>query len=108
MTNRQAATLASRLLCAWFIYSAVLDLSIIPNLVTALSQGLFLPSVLNNPTIGSRIERTFVVAALAGLFRLGVNIAAAIFFYRSDPALIRFLTGGASDPEMSETSEAVG
>lgn len=36
---------------------------------------------------------------LGDLFRLGINTAAAIFFYRCGPGLIRFLTGGVPDEE---------
>jgi hypothetical protein len=41
-----------------------------------------------------------LMGVLGDLFRLGINAAAAIFFYRGGPGLIRFLTGDVPDEEI--------
>jgi hypothetical protein len=39
---------------------------------------------------------------LGMLLRVGIDVAAAIFFYRCDPWLMRFLTGGESEADAGE------
>ena len=39
MTNRQAAVLASRIFCVWFVYNAVSNLAILPNFIGSLHEG---------------------------------------------------------------------
>lgn len=101
MTNRQAAVLTSRIFCVWFIYNAVSNLAILPNFITSLQQGSTYSSVLTS------FQRSMLMNLLATLFRLGVDVAAAIFFYRCGPALIGFLTGDESDPDSNEAKAAL-
>jgi hypothetical protein len=98
MTNRQAAVLASRVFCVWFIYNAVSNLAILPNFLGSLHQGYGYSSTVAG-RFASQFERSMLMNALADLFRLGVDIAAAIFFYRCDAGLLRFLTGDTPDLE---------
>lgn len=105
MTNRQAAVLASRIFCVWFIYNAVSNLAMLPNLLSSLHEGFGYSSTIAG-RLASRFDRSMLMIALGDLFRIGVDVAAAIFFYRCDAGLIRFLTGNASDPEGSEIGEA--
>ncbi len=59
------------------------------------------PSGVSAP-VAARVEVTLMISALTGLFRLCANTAAAIFFYRTGPRLVRFLTGGESEPASTE------
>ena len=102
MTSRQAAVIASRVLCVWFIYEAVTGLWSIPALIVlALEQSSRLHA-LNVDRIGYGAEWGLLLPALTGVIRLIVNAALAIFFYRSSSGLIRFLTAGEADPETTE------
>jgi hypothetical protein len=105
MSNRQAAVLASRIICAWFIYSAVLDLAAIPKLISVIMQeGYWLANIFKDSSVVGRIERTVFISSLSDLIYLLVNVAAAIFFYRGGPRLIRFLTGENKKEELLETT----
>ena len=102
MTNRQVAVLACRVFCVWFAYNAILDLTLLPNFISLLQQGSAFSSFADRRGgIGARagFERSMLVNVLGALFRLGINTAAAILFYRCDASLIRFLTGGVPDGE---------
>jgi hypothetical protein len=105
MTNREAAMIASRIFCVWFIYQAILDLWAIPSIVFALMQGSILSGV--NPSVAARVERTLMVSSLTDLFRFAANTVAAIFFYRCSARLIRFLTGAETDFEPNEAEAAL-
>jgi hypothetical protein len=102
MTNKQAVALVSRFFCVWFVYSAVLDLTAAPNLLAFIRLSSLPPSDLRN--IFSQFERTLWMSSLSSALHLLVNIAAAIFFYRCRPWLIRFLTGDdAQEKSLSTT-----
>ena len=94
MTNRQAAVLASRIFCVWFVYNAVSNLAILPNFLASLQQGYAYSSA------SARFERSMLMNVFADFFRLGIDVAAAIFFYRCDSWLMRFLSG---DPDSERT-----
>jgi hypothetical protein len=98
MTNRQAAVLTSRIFCVWFIYNAVSNLAILPNFLGSLHQGYGYSSTVAG-RFASRFDQMMLMNVLADLFRLSFDIAAAIFFYRCGPWLIRFLTGSESDAD---------
>ena len=103
MTNRQAAVLASRILCVWFAYNAIVSLIFLPNFLSLLQQGSAYSSFAGRRgAIGSSagFERNMLMGVLGDLFRLCLNAGAAIFFYRSGPGLIRFLTGDVPDEEI--------
>jgi hypothetical protein len=95
MTNRQAATLASRIFCVWFIYNAVSSLILLPNLFALIQQTGSAYSAFGDRGFAgaARAQRTMLVNTWVDLARLCIDIAAAIFFYRCGPGLIRFLTG---------------
>lgn len=102
MTNRQVAVLASRVFCVWFAYNAIVNLTLLPNFLSLLQQGsAFSTFADRRGATGARagFERNMLMGVLGDFFRLGINTAAAIFFYRCDPGLIRFLTGGGPDEE---------
>lgn len=98
MTNRQAAVLASRIFCVWFIYNAVSNLAILPNFVGSLQQSSYLPA-------SARFERSMLMNVFADLFRLGIDVAAAILFYRCDTWLLRFMTGSDIHAERTEADD---
>jgi len=101
MTNRQAAVLASRIFCVWFIYNAVVNLAILPNFLSSLHLGYGYSSTIAGRFV-SRFDRSMLWNALADLFRLGIDTAAAILFYRCDARLISFLMGGTSNVQSIE------
>ena len=105
MTNRQAAVLTSRIFCVWFIYNAVSNLAILPNFLGSLHQGYGYSSTVAG-RFASRFDQMMLMNVLAGLFRLSFDVAAAIFFYRCDARLIRFLTGAAPDAEPAANDAA--
>ena len=98
MTNRQAAVLASRVFCVWFIYNAVSNLAILPNFLGSLHQGYGYSSTVAG-RFASHFDRLMLMNVLADLIRLGVDVAAAIFFYRCDPWLMCFLTGAPGEEQ---------
>ena len=102
MTNRQAAVLASRIFCVWFIYNAVINLAVLPSILASLQQGYVFSSL--QQSYASRFERTMLMNALGDLLRLGINFAAAIFFYRCDAWLIGFLIGDPPDAQRTEAN----
>jgi hypothetical protein len=102
MTNRQVAVLASRIFCVWFAYNAIVSLTFLPNFLSLLQQGSAISTFADRRgaiRAGAGFERSMLMNVLGDLFRLGINTAAAIFFYRCGPGLIRFLTGGVPDEE---------
>ena len=103
MTNKQGAVLASRIFCVWFIYNAVSNLAILPNFLGSLHQGYGYSSTVAG-RFASRFDQLMLMNVLADLFRLSFDVAAAIFFYRCGPWLIRFLTGA---PEEDRTEADV-
>jgi hypothetical protein len=105
MTSRQAAVIASRVLCVWFIYEAVVEAVYLPSfIIIALEQSARLHSAVNAFGRGYPSNWDFLLNPLGGLFHLILNIALAVFFYRGGPGLIRFLTGD----EVDSDSVAVG
>jgi hypothetical protein len=102
MTNRQAAVLASRIFCVWFIYNAVLSLAALPNLIALFQESNAYSSVLARIGSSGLHERTMMMNVLVDLFRVCVNATAAVFLYRCGPGLIRFLTGDESDIATNE------
>ena len=105
MTNRQATVLASRIFCVWFIYNAVSNLAILPNFIGSLHEG-YGYSLTVAGRFASRFDRLMLMNVLADLFRLSFDIGAAIFFYRCDAGLIRFLTGDTPDAESTANDVA--
>lgn len=87
----------------WFIYSAALNLSGLPSLIGLLLQrnvySILFPG---SHGVGQRFEQTLLFGGLGDLFRLSIDIAVAIFFYRCGPWLIRFLTGEVVESEVSD------
>jgi hypothetical protein len=98
MTNRQAAVLASRIFCVWFVYNALSSLAILPNFLSSLHEGFGYSSTVAG-RFASRFDRSMLMNSLAVLFRTGVDIGAAIIFYRCDTKLLCFLTGDSKPAE---------
>jgi hypothetical protein len=76
---------------------------LLPNFLSLLQQGnAFSTFADRRGAIGARagFERNMLMGVLGDLFRLGINTAAAIFFYRCGPGLIRFLTGDVPNEEI--------
>lgn len=94
MTNRQATTIASRVLSAWFIYEAVLALAFIPSTILAFSMNSALSHTSAGYAMQGQMSRILMGPALSGLFRLLVDISAALVFYNAGPFILRFLTAG--------------
>ncbi len=100
MTNRQAAVLTSRIFCVWFAYGAVGTATMLPEFIRLFQQSAAFAS----DRIGSalRYNETAMMNLVGLSLRVVIDVAAAIFFYRCGPWLIRFLTGGECDVDAGE------
>ena len=104
MTNRQAAALASRIFCVWFIYSAAISATALPEWFHLLQQTSQVTSAFAPiGSAGMRLSQTALMNLLSALLRVGIDVAAAVFCYRSAPAFIRFLT--ATEPQAATAQE---
>lgn len=103
MTNRQAAVLASRIFCVWFIYSAAMNATMLPAWFHLLQRNSQVTSAFAPiGSAGISLDQTAFLNLLSALLRVGINVAAAICCYRSAPGFIRFLTGTESETAKDE------
>lgn len=104
MSSRQAAVLASRVLCVLFLYWAFGTATSFPfSLFTLWLQW----HMMLDPTAGHFVSRSLFRYGTreveVALLRFVMELFLAVTFYRCGPRVIRFFTGGSGAyPEPSE------
>ena len=99
MSNRQAVVLASRVLCVFFLYTALGTLISLP----LISPGfLHEREMIRNHALPSTVLPLNTLSFGTALFRLAVDLLLAYFFYQCGPRLTAFLSG---EPAVSGSTE---
>ena len=99
MSSRLMVVVASRVLCAFFLYTVFGTLTTLPLLINTFLRDW---QMMNNHVLPAS---TFQVNALAfgtTVLRLGVDLLLAFVFYQCGPRVAAFLTG---DAAMSDSAE---
>ena len=102
MSSRQAVVLASRVLCAFFLYAVFGTLTTMPLLINTFWRDW---QMMSNHVLPSSTFQLNALAFGTAVLRLAVDLLLAYVFYRCGPRIGEFLTAESTHSDPGQTEE---